>query len=96
LLGGTATWKVFTNTKSDLKIIARGGIDNYTLNTIAIFPQVLQFEKNGNGTNGAYIYGTTITRNSNYNLIAVHEFRPSNTLSFRTQAGYHRGKCEHR
>ena len=87
LLGGTATWKVFTNIKSDLKIIARGGIDNYTLNTIAIFPQVLQFEKNGNGTNGAYIYGTTITRNSNYNLIAVHEFRPSNTLSFRTQAG---------
>lgn len=87
LMGGSATWKVFHNQKNDLKIIARGGIDHYTLNTIAIFPQVLQFEKDGNGTNGASIYGTTITRNSNYNLFAVHDFIPNDKLSFRTQAG---------
>jgi TonB-linked SusC/RagA family outer membrane protein len=87
LLGGNATWKVFSNTKQDLKIIARGGIDNYTLNTNALFPQELQFEKNGNGTNGASIYGTTITRNSNYGFFAVHEFNPSAKLNFRTQAG---------
>ncbi|MDP4261412.1 MAG: SusC/RagA family TonB-linked outer membrane protein [Bacteroidota bacterium] len=87
LLGGNATWKVFTKDKQDLKIIARGGIDYYTLNTIAIFPQELQFEKDGNGTNGVSIYGTTITRNSNYSFIAVHEFRPNSMLNFRTQAG---------
>ena len=87
LMGGNATWKVFNNSKHDLKIIARGGIDNYTLNTIAIFPQELQFEKNGNGTNGASIYGTTITRNSNYSFFALHEFKPNSSLSFRTQAG---------
>ena len=87
LLGATATWKVFNNKIHDLKIIARGGIDYYTLNTIAIFPQELQFEKNGNGTNGASIYGTTITRNSNYNLIAVHEFAPNDKMNFRTQGG---------
>jgi TonB-linked SusC/RagA family outer membrane protein len=87
LMGGSATWKVFNNDKHDLKIIARGGIDQYTLNTIAIFPQELQFEKNGNGTNGASIYGTTIARNNNYNLVAVHEFKPNGILTFRTQAG---------
>jgi TonB-linked SusC/RagA family outer membrane protein len=87
LLGGSATWKVFNNDKHDLKIIARGGIDAYTLNTIAIFPQELQFEKNGNGTNGASIYGTTIARNNNYNLVAVHEFKSNGNMSFRTQAG---------
>jgi len=87
LMGGSATWKVFSNSIHDLKIIARGGIDFYTLNTIAIFPQELQFEKNGNGTNGASIYGTTITRNSNYNIFAVHEYKPNNLLSFRTQVG---------
>ncbi len=87
LVGGSATWKVFRNQKNDLKVIARGGIDHYTLNTIALFPQELQFEKNGNGTNGASIYGTTITRNSNYNLIAVHEFTPNDRMSFRSQAG---------
>jgi TonB-linked SusC/RagA family outer membrane protein len=87
LMGANATWKVFNNSKHDLKIIARGGIDYYTLNTIAIFPPELQFEKGGNGTNGASIYGTTITRNSNYGLFAVHEFKPNSKLSFRTQVG---------
>ena len=87
LMGGAATWKVFKNDKNDLKIIAKGGIDNYTLNTIAIFPQELQFEKNGNGTNGASIYGTTITRNSNYSFFAVHDFTPNDKMSFRSQAG---------
>jgi len=87
LMGANATWKVFNNNIHDLKIIVRGGIDYYTLNTIAIFPQELQFEKGGNGTNGASIYGTTITRNSNYSVFALHEFRPNNNLSFRTQLG---------
>ena len=87
LLGGNATWKVFDNSKNDLKLIARGGIDYYTLNTIAIFPQVLQFEKDVNGTNGASIYGTTITRNSNYNFFAVDEFKPNSNMSFLTQVG---------
>ncbi len=87
LMGGNATWKVFKNAKNELKIIARGGIDHYTLNTIALFPQELQFEKGGNGTNGASIYGTTITRNSNYSFFAVHEFAANEKMSFRTQAG---------
>jgi TonB-linked SusC/RagA family outer membrane protein len=87
LMGGTATWKVFKNSKNELKVIARGGIDYYTLNTIALFPQVLQFQSNGNGTNGASIYGTTITRNSNYNIFAVYDFTPNAKMSFRTQGG---------
>jgi TonB-linked SusC/RagA family outer membrane protein len=87
LLGSTATWKVYNNTKHDLRILARGGIDYYTLNTIAIFPRELQFQKDGNGTNGASIYGTTITRNSNYSAFVVHNFTPNDRFNFRTQAG---------
>ena len=87
LLGGNATWKVFNNVKHDVKVIARGGIDNFTLNTIAIFPRELQFEKDGNGTNGASIYGTTITRNSNYSAFIIHSFTPTDKLNFRTQVG---------
>src|SRR5436190_16119434 len=45
LLGGRATLKVFSTKKHDVKLIAFGGIDYYTLNTKAIFPTVLQFEK---------------------------------------------------
>jgi TonB-linked SusC/RagA family outer membrane protein len=87
LLGGTATFKVFNNAKHDIKIITRGGIDYYTLNTIAIFPKELQFEKDGNGTNGLSAYGTTIARNSNMNAIAVYNFTPGTKLNFRTQGG---------
>lgn len=88
LMGGTATWKVLKNSRHDLKVIVRGGIDYYTLNTIALFPQELQFQKGGNGTNGASIYGTTITRNSNYNMFAVHDFQVGSKMTFRTQAGF--------
>lgn len=85
--GGTATWKVFKSSKNSLNVIANGGIDYYTLNTVGIFPAVLQFEKGGKGTNGASIYGTTITRNSNYSLFLVEEFRPNEKIYFRTQGG---------
>jgi TonB-linked SusC/RagA family outer membrane protein len=87
LFGGSATWKIFNNDRHDLKAIVRGGIDYYTLNTIAIFPRELQFQKDGNGTNGASIYGTTITRNSNYAGFLVHTFTPNDQLNFRTQLG---------
>ncbi len=87
LLGGLATWKVFNNDRHNIKVIARGGIDNYSLNTIAIFPPELQFEKNGNGTNGASIYGTTLTRNTNYSAFLLHEYTLNEKTNFRTQAG---------
>ena len=87
MLGGRATFKLMNTEKHDVKLIALGGIDNYTLNTTAIFPAVLQFQKDGNGTNGALIYGTTVTRNSNMSGLAVYSFKPGNGMEFITQAG---------
>lgn len=87
LLGGTATWRIFTKPNNSLRLIARGGLDQYTLNTIALFPKELQFEKNGNGTNGASIYGTTISKGTNVAAFLVHTYRLDNGLEFRTQAG---------
>jgi outer membrane receptor protein involved in Fe transport len=87
LLGGTGTWKILKAGNHDLRLIARGGLDQYTLNTIAIFPRELQFEKDGNGTNGASIYGTTISKGTNVSAFLVHDFDAFDDLSFRTQAG---------
>ena len=87
LLGGRATLKLIEKEKHDLKLIALGGIDYYTLNTTAIFPAVLQFQKDGNGTNGASIYGTTVTHNSNISALAVYDFKLGNDMEFTTQAG---------
>lgn len=87
LLGGRATVKLFNNEKNDVRVIVLGGIDGYTLATKAIFPALLQFEKDGNGTNGALIYGNTITSNTNLSALAVYDFKSGNGLQFTTQAG---------
>ena len=87
LLGGRATWRVFEKEKHNLKLIALGGIDYYTLNTTALFPRELQFQKGGNGTNGPSIFGTTVTNNSNISGLAVHDFDLNADMHFTTQAG---------
>ncbi len=71
-----------------LRLNARGGIDNYTLVTTALFPNTLQFQSDGNGTNGVSIQGTTTNRNTNMAAFLIHDFFPgSSGLSFRTQFG---------
>lgn len=87
LVGTTVNWKLLSTEKHSLKLTGRGGIDNYSLATTAIFPRELQFEKDNNGTNGASIFGTTLSSNWNLSAFAVYEFKPTAKLSFRTQAG---------
>ena len=87
LLGGTATFKLLNRTRQTLRAIIRGGMDQYTLNTIAIFPRELQFQKDGNGTNGASIYGTTLSKGTNVSAFLLHSFDVSDNLNFRTQVG---------
>jgi TonB-dependent starch-binding outer membrane protein SusC len=87
LMAGTVNWKLISKEKHSLKLTGRGGIDNYTLATTAIFPKALQFENSGNGTNGASIFGTTLSNDWNISAFAVYDFKPTSKLSFRTQAG---------
>jgi TonB-linked SusC/RagA family outer membrane protein len=87
LLTGNTTVRILNGERHKLRLVARGGVDQYTLNTIAIFPPELQFQKNGNGTNGASIYGTTITRGKNIAAFLVDEFDVSGSLNLRTQVG---------
>ncbi|WP_226998929.1 SusC/RagA family TonB-linked outer membrane protein [Flavisolibacter tropicus] len=87
LVGGTGTWKILNKGIHDLRLIARGGIDQYTLNTIAIFPPDLQFQSGGNGTNGASINGTAITKGSNLSAFLLYSLDISKDLNLRTQAG---------
>lgn len=87
LLGGTATWKILNSGTHDLRLIARGGIDQYSLNTIAIFPPELQFQSGGNGTNGASINGTALTKGTNLSAFLLHSFNATTDLNLRTQAG---------
>ncbi|MDQ3277847.1 MAG: TonB-dependent receptor, partial [Bacteroidota bacterium] len=87
LLSGNTTLHILNGSRHKLRLIARGGMDQYTLNTVAIFPPELQFQKAGNGTNGASIYGTTISKGKNVAAFLVDEVDLSDRLNLRTQAG---------
>ncbi len=88
IMGGSANIDLYQSEKSNLELIVRGGVDAYALNSLALFPKELQFQKPANnGVNGVSIQGQTT--NLNYNLAGflVHTYNTDNQLSFRTQAG---------
>ncbi|MEM6271698.1 MAG: TonB-dependent receptor [Bacteroidota bacterium] len=86
--GFTAKARIYTAEQSALRFILNSGIDHYDLTTTAIFPRELQFQKDGNGTNGASLQGTTVNTNTNISGFLVHNFYPGNgKLSFESQAG---------
>ncbi|MBP9882708.1 MAG: SusC/RagA family TonB-linked outer membrane protein [Chitinophagales bacterium] len=95
-LGGmNLVTKIVTNDRHSLKLILNGGLDAYTFQTTAIFPKELQFEKNGNGTNGASIQGTTTNFNNNESAFLVYSFFPASAgFNIRAQGGLTRESFE--
>jgi len=85
--GGTLTAKLLTTDKSTLKAVFRGGVDFYNLNTKAIFPNTLQFQRDGAGLNGVSVQGFAKSLNTNLALFLVHSYFMDNGLSFRTTGG---------
>ena len=85
--GGTATYKIFTNDNSSLKLGFRGGVDFYNLNTTAIWPNTLQFQRDGAGLNGVSVQGFTKNLNTNMALFLVHNQIMDNGLSFTSSVG---------
>ncbi|MCS6917490.1 MAG: SusC/RagA family TonB-linked outer membrane protein [Chitinophagales bacterium] len=86
IMGGTATVKIINTDVQSLRLQLQGGFDSYTLITRAIFPRELQFQKDGNGTNGASIQGSTPSFNNNQSAMLVHTYYTPK-LTFRTQGG---------
>jgi TonB-linked SusC/RagA family outer membrane protein len=86
IIGGSVTAKIVNTERNSLKLILAGGLDDYTFRSTAIFPRELQFEKDGNGTNGASIQGNTGNFNDNESAILVHVYYGPK-ITFRTQGG---------
>ncbi|MBS1973913.1 MAG: TonB-dependent receptor, partial [Bacteroidetes bacterium] len=70
--------------KSNTKLVGKGGIDFYNLETNAIFPSILQFQAVNKGTS---IQGFTKNLNTNYIFSLVNTLTPSDRLSLTTSAG---------
>ena len=88
ILGGTLDINLYRSDNSDLKFVARGGTDSYTLAATVIFPKELQFMRpDQGGVNGVSAISTTTNTNSNYSAFLVHNYRTNNDISFSTQLG---------
>jgi TonB-linked SusC/RagA family outer membrane protein len=85
--GGLATYRLFSTDHSSLKAIIRGGVDFYNLYTRAIWPNTLQFQRDGNGLNGVSVQGMTRNMNTNIAAFLVYNHILDNGLSFNTSAG---------
>ncbi|MBK9983551.1 MAG: SusC/RagA family TonB-linked outer membrane protein [Saprospiraceae bacterium] len=85
--GGSLTAKIFSTGHHELKLLLNGGADYYNLNTTAIFPNSLQFERDGNGLNGVSAQGSTKNLNSNLSAFLVYSHYANSGISSRTQLG---------
>ncbi len=88
-IGGlTLNTSLYTTATSSTKLVLRSGLDFYNLRTHALFPRVLQFQSNGNGTNGASIQGNNYNLNTNYAAFLVNNTAVANqAVNFTTTLG---------
>lgn len=86
ITGVTLTTHLMERENQSLRLIVRGGIDHYGLTTKVIFPRTLQFQKDGQGTNGFVALGNTFNTNQNLGAYLVHTL-DGDALDFRTQVG---------
>jgi TonB-dependent starch-binding outer membrane protein SusC len=88
-LGGlTLNTYLYETEISSTKLVMRGGVDFYNFKTTALFPRTLQFQSNGNGTNGASIQGNTYNLNTNFSALLVNNLSLSdNAFNFTTTVG---------
>lgn len=88
IVGGSANLDIYKAENSNLELILRGGLDIYGLQTRALFPKELQFQKPINGgLNGVSVQGDTQNKNYNLSAFLVHNFFTDSDINFRTQAG---------
>jgi TonB-linked SusC/RagA family outer membrane protein len=85
--GASLTASLYSSDYTSVKFVARGGLDHYVLNTTAIFPNSVQFQRNGAGLNGVVVQGTTLNTNTNLEGFLIWSQYLSNGISFRTQLG---------
>ncbi|HEX9650865.1 MAG TPA: SusC/RagA family TonB-linked outer membrane protein [Cyclobacteriaceae bacterium] len=88
ILGGQATARIINSSSHGLRLILQGGIDYYNMATTVLFPNTLQFQKDGNGLGGVSAQGNTESNNKNYSAFLVHDFFPAGSpFTFTTQVG---------
>ena len=87
IVGGTANIDLYQGDNSGLELILRAGVDVYGLQSRAIFPKELQFQKPPGGLNGVSVQGDVQNKNYNLSAFLVHNFNTASDINFTTQVG---------
>ncbi|NNE27479.1 MAG: SusC/RagA family TonB-linked outer membrane protein [Saprospiraceae bacterium] len=82
-----ANIRLFSNDRNNLRLALTAGRDEYTLQTIGLFPQELSFFRDPSSLGGVSINGNTINEVYNLNAFLIHSFYTDNDITFRTQLG---------
>ncbi len=86
--GFTLNTKLQSSEISNTKLVIRSGLDFYNFRTRAFFPTTLQFQSNGNGTDGASIQGNSYNLNTNHAAFIVNNLSLSdNNLNLTSTLG---------
>ncbi len=87
LNGVRANVRLFSSDNQNLKLVLNGGRDEYTLQTMGLFPQNLSFFSDPSSLGGVSITGNTLNEVYNLSAFLIHSYFTPNDISFRTQAG---------
>jgi TonB-linked SusC/RagA family outer membrane protein len=87
IVGGSANIDLYQGDNSGLELILRAGVDVYGLQSRAIFPKELQFQKPPGGLNGVSVQGDVQNKNYNLSAFLVHNFNTASDINFTTQVG---------
>ncbi|MEL6625569.1 MAG: SusC/RagA family TonB-linked outer membrane protein [Bacteroidota bacterium] len=85
--GATLTARLLSTERNQVKVLLRGGLDQYALTTTGLFPSALSYYQDPASLGGASIQGNTINTNTNLEAFLVHTYYGGNNISFRTQVG---------
>lgn len=87
ITSGQVRYGLVVQERQTLELVAEGGVDYYTLEQEALFPRLLQFERQS-PTPGTSILGETTSLNVNWRALAVHSYEwADRNVAFNTQVG---------
>lgn len=86
--GADVRYNLLTTERQSLQAVLEGGVDFFNLQSEALFPRILQFERSDPEGVGTSIFGQTSSLNTNLRGILVHSLNvPGSNLQFSTQLG---------
>lgn len=85
--GASLNIRILSTAKNSLKVLLRGGLDQYSLTSNALFPSRLSYFQAEGTLGGVSVQGNTVNTNTTLEAFLVHTYYGNGNISFRSQVG---------